>query len=171
MLKTLLSLRMNTYFLSFNYFRTKSVLPYDIFRIVAKDMTAVQNYLSVNCSTMSSNNISIYLGYWIDINIPRAVGEYKPLRQTLHFVILKSCKKLRCSPTQTILKHFMSDEVILNYLENTSVLVNNGVQMIDKRILIKDLYHRMTTSYDIETVFWFQDSLIASIMKVLSVKY
>lgn len=63
-LKVLLSLQINTYFLSLNYFGDRYVwLPYDIFQILTKDRTAVQKYLSFNCSKMSSTgDIPIHFG-------------------------------------------------------------------------------------------------------------
>lgn len=164
LLTALLSLQMNTYFLSFNYYNDRSVLPYDIFRILTKDMTAVQSYLSVNCSKMNDDN-DIYNGYWLDKSIRKSVRRYLPIRKILQFINLDPNEEFQCLPTQTILEELIIDDEISIYLLNTNVTVKNSVQMDNVILSINDFYYRMKTSYDIDTVFWYQDSLIATIMK------
>lgn len=168
-LDALLSLRMNTYFLSLNYYRHRRVLQYDIFRIVTKDMTAVQSYLSVNCSNMTPDNkiMSDLYGYWIYTYGENLVKDSPALYAVLKEFNLESNTNFKCIPTQTILNDFLFDNNVFTFLADTNIIISNNLLKDAKTIAIKELYHRMITSYDIDVVFWYQDSVIAAIMKII----
>lgn len=168
-LEALMSLRMNIYFLSLNDNGNQHVSRCDIFRIVTKDMTAIQNYLSVNCSKQTSEKDiqSIYFGYWIYKNNLATVDESPFIHFSKHILKLKSDNDFECSPTQTILEDFIKLSTDFTNLARTKVNVNNGIQANVTTISIEDLYDHMKKSYDIGTVFLYQDSVVAAIMKCI----
>lgn len=180
-LKAFVSLKVKMMFISKNY-QTKS--HDDIIRIFLNEFNALQNFLVINCSDrliiQNNNNVkfdSQVQGYWIQFydnryheysnneNSEHIINDFLSQIQHLYSI---SEPKVNCSLTQLLLENiaFSSPKNPITFnISNAKLKITNT-----DIISIKDMLNQVKISYDIEKLFWYQDSVLSAFIKLICSK-
>lgn len=143
---------------------------FNVIRSLLEDIATFQTFLSVNCwERPSKNKESQFTDFWITPT--NLINRF--IQETFDFSDVTDIKLIlnyepNCLPRQIILADFVehsSNDLIsynANDINNTSVTINN-VAMGN----IKDMFGLINKSHNYNMIFWYQDSVIAAIMKLL----
>lgn len=143
---------------------------FNVIRSLLEDIAAFQTYLSVNCwERPNKNKDSQFTDFWV--TAPRLAHVF--IQETFYFSNVTNINLIlndewKCLPRQIILANFVEYSpydlisVNANDISNTYVFIN------DTPIgTIKDIFALINKSHNYNMIFWYQDSVINAIMKLL----
>lgn len=180
-LKTFISLKVKMMFISQNEQNTSS--HDNIIRIFIKEMNTLQQFMSVNCSDRQIiyKNKKITLdtqvyGYWIQFydSVYHEYNNKKISEQMVNDFLNKiqifnlysaEEPKLNCSLAQLLLENITlsspKDHITFD-ISNAKLKITDT-----EMILINNLLNQVKVSYDIKKLFWYQDSVLSAIIKLI----
>lgn len=167
-LKSLMSLKYVINFTLLNIDK-KYKLDDDIIPLILLEVNALQSFLSMNCKQISGYRNLHFYGYWITA-IDEILIDVDTIDNFLFNIkdIELESNLLNCSVTQMLLENIVtisSDDHI------SSDIVNAKLQLTDTdKVSIRDILEQTKTSYDIGTLFQYQDSVLSTIMKLIYTK-
>lgn len=185
-LKAFVSLKVKMMFILTN---NQTVTDDDIIRIFLKEFNILQHFLVINCSDQSiiHNNDNIKFdpqvyGYWIQF-YDGPYHEYNDneiseniingfLSQIQHLNLYSNSEATlnNCSLTQMLLENI----VAFSYSAYDPVaydISNAKLKITDTDMIsIKDMLDQVKISYDIEKLFWYQDSVLSAFIKLICSK-
>lgn len=165
-LETLFALQMDMYFLAANL--QDGIATQDVaYRVLAADMTAAQKYLASNCANAPPNAInpdSSTFGYWLRPRHGNAVRTLF-LSEVLNVMPkLNPQRAAMCKPTHMLLEDFLrspKDCIVAAVVAKSEIIVQGRIVSMD------DAYQLVRTAYDVDTVLWYQESVMAAVVKAV----
>lgn len=171
-LKELISLKIKIDFLSIkknqSYFQLNKSDSF-VIRIVLEEMNALQRFLSMNCLDIRPNQKnSTFYGYWITVDdVLTDVSTINNFLYNMRYITLELGQH-KCSITQIFLENIVtitSNDPISHDIANTKIKITGT-----ENISIKNILEQIKVTYDIDLIFWYQDSILTSIIKLIYTK-
>lgn len=165
-LKTLVSLQVHTHYAPLQNERSDDdahVLP--AIRSILSDMTALQRFRLMNCSETPSDSDNSHLsGYWIRFD--GAAVDIEEFLSGMEKTKSEPSAPLACSVTQTLLENFVTlstnDEISLDIL-NAEVMDTKT-----NKISVREILKRIEKEHDVEMISSYQNSVLTTIIKIIS---
>lgn len=167
-LKELISLKIKIDLLSKtskNNFKTNKS-DSSVIRIVLEEMNAFQSFLSMNCKDIKPNKKnSTFFGYWMTIDdVLIDVSTINNFLYNVHYIKIE-LNQQKCLANQIFLENIVtinSNDPISFDIVNAKIKITNT-----EKISIKNILEQIKVSYDIDIMYWYQDSILTSIVKLL----
>lgn len=165
-LETLFALQMNVYFLSANL--QDGIATRDVaYHVLAAEMTAAQKYLASKCANApldAVNPDSPRFGYWLRPRHGNAVRTLF-LSEVLNVMPqLEPQRAATCKPVHMLLEDFVrspSDCIVAAVVTKSEIIVQYRI------VSMYDAYQLVRTAYDVDTVLWYQESVMAAVVKAV----
>lgn len=171
-LKPLLSLKMKIHFISMrkktDFIKSDKI----VIQNILEEMNALQRFMSMNCKELITNaekNPRFY-GYWITSLDDELVGvdTIDEFLYKIRFINLELDSRLDCSIPKMLLENI----VTMTLKDQLSLDVAYAkVKILDNQsVTIKVIWDKLIEFNDIESMFWYQDSVLKTIIKLLYLK-
>lgn len=168
-LKELISLKMKIDFLSVKKTERsfkRGKLDGFIIRIILEEMNVFQRFLALNCQDIKPNKKnSTFYGYWMTIeDVLTEVSTINNFLYNMRYSNLELDQR-KCSFTQTFLENIIqinSNDSISLDIANTKIKTTGTETMT-----IADIFEQIQVTYDVDLIFWYQDSILTSIIKLV----
>jgi len=176
-LEALLTLRMKIYLLSSTMERHSANIGkhhYNIMQVILNEMNEIQRSLVFNClHFIIDGSSSHFYGYYIQNSYQKRLLRTDFLNSVTYSIGLTVGTVSECSLSQILLEVFIpqSEENSTDFKRNifaTNVSITDDASSTEKTVTIENIYNHIKTTYDSEAIFVYQDSVIATIMKIIS---
>lgn len=145
---------------------------YNIMRVFVQNMNGFQGFLSKNCTKV--NAIWAYIdsyGYWIMFEKHKRVQMINFFNSiTVNIIHLELGRLPICSTSYILLENIAKppwDDAISTVIANTYILAADNNQQHTLTTRIRDVYDRIQKSYDIELIYLYHNSVLATIIKII----
>lgn len=136
-------------------------------------MNEIQRSLVLNCLHVTADGSnSHFYGYDIQNNHEERLLRTQFLNSITNSVVLTAGTKSECSLSQILLEEFIpqSKENRTGFKSEifaTNVNIADDTSLTEKTVTIESIYNHIKITYDSEAIFVYQDSIIATIMKII----
>lgn len=133
-------------------------------REILEEMNAIQIFLSMNCDKSDKSIENMYASKFYGYT---AIKQTFIWRSNL-YKIFKDLEDKRCSFQNIFLQDFIEKESmhpdLVHDISNSTVNIfnENGTD-----VKIKDFFKQIRSTYDINAIYWYMKSILATIMKLL----
>lgn len=144
----------------------------EVFRVMAKEMTFVQSFMTMNCTKSNLVNDNPQAAdFWITTTYqPKRVHQYPFLYLSGKLINEYYFNNPICSPTQSFLVDFLehnNDEFFSSMIFHANIAINNNYDRDRILIPLDEVEIRVKKFYDIDTVFWYQNMVITTAVKII----
>jgi len=133
-----------------------------IIREILKEINAIQIFLSMNCDNSDKDIKKIYTSIFYGYTVIRQDVNWSSNVST----IFNNLEADHCSIKKIFLHDFLENESMVSDLEHD--ISNSTVNIFNENnVKIKDFFKQIRSTYDINAIYWYMKSILATIMKLL----
>jgi len=143
---------------------------YDTLRLVLSDMNKIQrSLLTNNCSPVVPNDTNPrFYDQYIEMDLTKQTEIRNFLEACAKNVVLEVAST--CSHSQMLLEDFITlppTDHLSKDIADASIVITSEKEGALNELTMKEIHDRIKISRDSETVFWFTDSVLAAIVKII----